>query len=233
MKALPLIFLALIAILSLGAAPRDTPYGKTVFRLESRPGPDWASNATVRKTVEGNLAAAGVDGRWIAIVDPVGAPYLPNSFVPAPNATASNVDIMKSWVKDIHDGGGAVMSWYPLCFCQPGFSQNPSWRQISIEPWPNGTEKDMACCFNSAYGQAMIDYCNYAIDTLGLDGIWFDGSVLTPIWEAPVPLTCICPACMQLFKSETGYDIPKVTDWSDPVFRTWIDWRFKKFGAYI
>ena len=89
------------------------------------------------------------------------------------------------------------------------------------------------CCFNSPYGDALIAYCNWAIDRFKLDGVWFDGAFWTPLWERPVPFTCRCAACQKKFKAETGLEIPEKVDWSNPTFRRWVAWRYRSYGAFI
>ena len=91
----------------------------------------------------------------------------------------------------------------------------------------------MEVCFNGPYGQGLIDYCNEALDKTGLDGIWFDGSAWSLIWSRPVRLTCACKACQAKFRAETGLEIPRKLDWSNPTWQRFISWRYETFGAYI
>jgi hypothetical protein len=230
------LFLLLFAIVSVkgGRAMNveSTAYGKSVFRLEFRPLP--TSMETTFKEVEEKLAESGVGARWISVVDPWGSPVYPSNIIPSPYPDAGKQEeILHKWIEVIHSKGLPVMSWYPLIFSEAGWKTHPEWRQVSLLPWPEGKTKEISCCINSGYGDALIELMCEAIGRFKLDGIWFDGSAFTEIWERPLPLTCFCSSCREKFKRDTGFDLPEKVDWNDPVFRRWVAWRFKVFGEFI
>ena len=229
-----MLLLAAVLLISAPApcAPiEQTPYGRAVLRIEARPQPQQVADAAARAARERVLAQAGVQARWIQVVTNNGSPLIPNPYLPCDEPQAAdNEAILKQWVAEMHGAGMAVMSWFALAFCQSGWHAHPEWRQAYLEPW---RAEDFCCCFESGYGQALIDYCNYAIERLGLDGIWFDGAVWTPIWERPVPLTCACASCRSKFRADTGLELPTKQDWEDPTFRRWVQWRYREFGQYI
>lgn len=209
-----------------------TEYGKAHFRLELRPLP-----SSVRDTfseMERKLAESGVTARWISIVDPWGSPVYSSQIIPSPYPDAQNhEEIIHKWVDTIHSYGLPVVSWYPLIFSESGWQLHPEWRQISLLPWPDGKTREISCCVNSGYAEALIELICEAIGKFNLDGIWFDGSAFTEIWERPLPLTCFCEACREKFKRDTGLDLPQRFDWNDPIFRRWVAWRFEVFSSYI
>jgi len=224
--------LVLAAASVAGAAPvEETRYGQAVLRIEARPKPQQVKDAEARRNREMALGEAGVQARWIQIVDNEGGPLINSPFLPCDYPEAEeNEAILREWVAEMHEAGMCVMSWYPLTFCKSGWRANPDWRQVYIEPW---RPEDFFCCIKTAYGDALIDYCNYAIERLGLDGIWFDGSVWTAIWERPVPLTCACDTCRAEFREDTDLELPMRQDWNDAAFRRWVAWRYREFGDYI
>jgi hypothetical protein len=206
----------------------ETAYGRSAFRLEYRPGPAEVAKDDARRKVEAAFAEA-FDARWIAVVDPSGNPVFPNAAIPTPDPkTEEYGGILRKWVDDIHSHGLPVMSWYPLIISLAGGTAHPDWRQVSLTPNPN-----LFCCINSGYGDALIGFCNEALERLGLDGIWFDGSSWSNIWQRPIPLSCFCDSCRRKFREDTGLDLPAKQDWTDPTFRRWVAWRFKTFGDYI
>ncbi len=227
------LVLTLICYMNAWSVPiEQTQYGKSGLRFEGRTAtPATYKDDALRQSYELPLAKAGVQSRWIQVVDNYGAPLIKNPFLPCtdPNADENEV-IIRKWVADLHKSGTAVLSWYPLSFCHSGWEQHPEWRQQFIVPY---TEPGFACCFNTGYGDALINYCNYVIEKFDLDGIWFDGSAWTPIWSKPVPLSCNCDACKAKFNAATGKNIPDKLDWSDPVIRQWANWRYEEFGGFI
>ncbi|MCX6360621.1 MAG: beta-galactosidase trimerization domain-containing protein [Armatimonadetes bacterium] len=230
------VCLAAVAMGSAAAGPAPverTAYGKALFRLEARtatPEPDAAK----RQAAEGALARAGIQARWIEMVDTSGNALLDTPYVPGPGPQAARYEAdLKAWVAEIKAQGMAAMSWHPLTFNRQGYRAHPDWRQQFIEPYPIPGEEELFCCINTGYGDALIAYCVEAVKRLDLDGIWFDGSVWTGIWQRPYPLTCCCAACKTRFKRDTGMTLPTKLDWESPAFRKWAAWRFDLFGRYI
>ena len=225
----------LVAAAHLEAVPVDqTRYGRACLRIESRPKPCDIKEPEALWRRERELAEAGVEARWIQMVDNWGSPLIENPYLPCRFEKAAEHEVfLKQWVAKIHEAGLPAVSWYPLSFCQAGFQRHEEWRQVSLLPWPPGNAKDICCCFNSEYGDRLIKYCCYALERLDLDGIWFDGSAWTPIWERPLPLTCACQSCKAKFREETKLELPQELDWDDPTFRRWLAWRFEQFGGFI
>jgi len=148
----------------------STAYGKSVFRLEFRPLP--TSMETTFKEVEEKLAESGVGARWISVVDPWGSPVYPSNIIPSPYPDAGKQEeILHKWIEVIHSKGLPVMSWYPLIFSEAGWKTHPEWRQVSLLPWPEGKTKEISCCINSGYGDALIELMCEAIGRFKLDGI--------------------------------------------------------------
>ncbi len=229
--SLAMLFLACLAVVAHSAPVEATAYGRAVLRIEARPQPQQVKDATARRAREQALADAGVQARWIQVVDNWGGALMKSPYLPCAYPEAEqNEAILRQWVAEMHEAGMAVMSWYPLTFCQSGWRERPDWRQVYIVPW---RPEDFVCCIETGYGDALIRYADYAIERLGLDGIWFDGSVWTPIWERPVPLTCGCAACRAKFLADTGLELPSRLDWEDSTFRAWVHWRYREFGDYI
>jgi len=229
------LLVAVCLVAAASAEPADqTAYGRSTVRLEWRPGPESMTDAGPRQETERGFAGGGVDARWISVVDPLGAPYYDSAFLPADFANAAeNARTLKEWVAELHARGTPVMSWYPLIICRTGWQEHPDWRQQFIVPQPEGRHKDIDCCVLSDYGQALINFCNEAIDRFGLDGFWFDGSAWTQIWDRPIPLSCVCDACKERFRADTGLEAPADVNWSDPAFRRWVAWRYEAFGEYL
>lgn len=226
--------LMLVCSSALGTPVEKTKYGAAGLRVECRPDPLHFRDNPDTARMEKAFGEAGVQARWVSVVDPLGSPVYASSFIPTSlDKLDEREKAMKMWVNEIHKQGMAAMSWYPLILCKSGKAARPDWEQVPIVPNPPGVHRESNCCFNTGYGDALIGFCSEAIDKFGLDGIWFDGSAWTQIWDRPVGLTCACSACKALFRKQTGLDIPTKIDWNDAVFRKWVAWRFESFSDYI
>ncbi len=229
-------FIVLLSLTALVAATptEQTPYGRSIIRFEGRPGPQQVKDPVQRQAMEQALADAGVDARWIAVVDPSGNPYLENPWLPCVEANpAENEAILKEWVAEMHARGTPVMTWFGMAICESAWQVHPEWRQVSQLPWGPEPHLGKLCCPMTGFGDALTNYLIDAIGRLDLDGVWFDGSVWTPIWTRPVPLTCFCDTCQQVYMEEKGRPLPVILEWSNPEFRDWVEWRTRKFGEYI
>lgn len=225
------VLLALILVLAMVACAQavpvqDTTWGKASLRIEMRPYPIGFPGGLTPAQTERLAKENGVGGRWIGVF----------GFYDSSISTDNHPEfeqILKDWIADIHKLGMPVVSIYPLIFSKSAWKDHPEWRQRYIVPAQlcavHG-QSDM--CFNTGYGDYLIDLSNEAIDKLGLDGIWFDCALWTP-YCYPMGVTCNCDSCKRLFKQQTGLDIPAKVDWDDPVFRKWVAWRYDSFAAYI
>jgi hypothetical protein len=212
-----------------------TPYGRACLRIEARQFPKNDPFSAIDK-LEPALAKAGVQSQWIQVVDDGGNPLVENPCLPCPyraEVARANEELLDHWANRIRRSGMPVLSWFSLAYCPRVNDFHPDWRQVSILPWPREGAQNATPCINSPYGDALIAYCNWAIERFKLDGAWFDGAFLTPTWERPMALTCRCAACQKKFKAETGLEIPEKIDWANPAFRRWLAWRYKTFGDYV
>jgi hypothetical protein len=220
----------------LSAEPIEkTPYGRACLRIEGRQFPKNDAFTAINK-LEPALAKAGVQARWIQVVDDGGSPLVENPYLPCPyraEVAKANEKLLDHWADQIRRSGMPVLSWFWLTCSSRANEVHPDWRQVSIRPWPYPGREYAHSCVNSPYGDALIAYCNWAIERFRLDGAWFDGAFLSSVWERPMPLTCGCAACQKKFKAETGLEIPEKIDWANPAFRRWLAWRYKTFGNYV
>ena len=209
-------------------------YTRTVVRYENRLDPDGRELAAPRECYEKVLGSLGVEARWISTVDKTQGSYYPSPFLPSsPGARPEFERQIKEWVEILHRNRISAMSWFPLCYCRAAAEQHPDWRQqYLVAPDAQHNHSHVACCINSPYGQAVIDYVSESLTKFDLDGLYFDGAAFTPIWERPQPVSCVCPHCRALFRKDTGFDLPTAYDWSSEPFRHWVRWRFDTFSRY-
>lgn len=232
--ALACLALALVCCSAEGGSVEETKYGRSGLRVECRPDPLMFRDDPSLADMEEAFGKAGVQARWVSVVSPNGSPLYDSEFIPTDlDRLPDREEWLKKWVEEIHKQGMAAMSWYPLILCKSAMKLRPEWAQVPIVPHPPGMHRESNCCFNTGYGDALINFADEAIEKFGLDGFWFDGSSWTQIWDRPIGLTCACDNCKALFKKQTGLDIPTKIDWDDETFRRWVAWRFDSFADYI
>ncbi len=216
-------------------AARWRNYGNSLVRIEERPRPTGTIQGIATETYEANLAMQGVDARWLSVVNDYGEPLFKSRHLPmARDASPDLEQRLKEWVQLLHARRVAVMSWYPLILNRVAWQRHPDWRQAYLVPPPPGSvHRKLTCCFNSPYGDALIKFVIEAIRKFDLDGFWFDGSSLSPIWHPSRPsVSCVCRHCRAKFRSATGLELPERYDWSREEFRRWVQWRYDTHAAY-
>lgn len=219
----------------LGALPiEQTRYCLAGLRLEARTGDQVVRDRARRCEVEYSLAEAGVQARWIQVVGHTGSPLIATPHLPCIEADpAGNEQALREWVEDIHEAGMAAVSWFAAGICQSGWEHVPEWRQVPACGASTVGVEGIMCCLIGPYGQALARYCVEAIERLGLDGVWFDGAVLTPIWTQPYGLSCSCAHCRAAFDEATGLPFPETMDWGAPAYLGWVNWRFRAYADAI
>ena len=230
---------------SAAAIPPEPPqprYSATGLRLECRPGPPTSDQLENVIRNEHIFAAAGVQSRWISVVDGIewngegrfGNAFLQNDVLPMSKFYHPDFEqTIPAWIDAMKAQGMRVLSWFPLGHCSGASEQHPEWLQLFYTPQPDEFHKGIICCTNSGYGQAVIDFFCEILSRLELDGIWFDGTSFSPIWARPLAIGCRCPACEARFYAETGLPLPEKIDWQDEGFRRWIRWRYKVYEDYL
>jgi len=210
-------------------------YTCSVVRLEQRPVPDGWCGKLRKEDYESLMARMGVQARWISVVHQLeGSCYRSSYLGMWQQAKPDYEKQLKEWVKFLHQKRIAVMSWVALTLNKSAAREHPEWRQqyLVIDRAGRKQFEEAACCINSGYGQALIDFCIEALKKFDLDGIWFDGASFSPVWHRPAIISCVCPCCRKKFKEETGMEIPDRYDWSLPQFPAWVQWRYDMYASY-
>ncbi|MBN1555459.1 MAG: hypothetical protein JXA11_11995 [Phycisphaerae bacterium] len=209
-------------------------YAHTLVRYENRHLPTGDIDGIPVEQAEQLLANLGVDARWISVVHACQGAIVPSEHLPLmPDAKPEYDRNLREWVQILHNRRMCAITWYPLCYNHAAAEKHPDWRQEFLVPPPEGNiHHEFACCINSPYGRAVKNFILESLQKYDLDGVYFDGSSLTPVWEKPFPVSCVCPHCREKFRDETGLETPTKLDWTSPEFRRWVQWRYDMFSAY-
>jgi hypothetical protein len=98
------------------------------------------------------------------------------------------------------------------------------WRQTDDRKYLEASDKHKGC-WTSPFGQYMIDFLVDIAKRYPIDGFASDGFCARKI--------CYCDYCRELYRAETGRDLPRRIDVTDPDYRLYIPWRDRKFNEYV
>ena len=103
------------------------------------------------------------------------------------------------------------------------FEAHPDWRMTgpggkNTRELGFGHGRFGLCCINSPFGDFFLKIISELDAKYDGVGFWID---MLGWWS----VICRCESCKKRFRNDTGYDIPEMIDWNDPVFNTYIRWR--------
>ena len=88
-------------------------------------------------------------------------------------------------------------------------------------------------CFNSPYRDWLPAYLLEWLDHLDLDGFYFDDTNYGTHEDRPWTPACCCSWCEDLFRRETGLEIPRKVDFDSMTFRRFVNWRYEKMTGFM
>jgi hypothetical protein len=176
------------------------------------------------------LERQGVKAWWYSVSARSSYPLFQSRSLP--HREDADSGLYRWLVKEAHARGIALFSWEYLNTAPLLTAQHPEWRYVYWEERDGGNtpRDDHFICHNSPYGQLLKEYCVEVVGELGFDGIWFDGSYLFS--DSTGRMSCRCRYCRELYRRETGRDIPAAADFRDMAFRHFMEWRSENFTAY-
>ena len=71
------------------------------------------------------------------------------------------------------------------------------------------------------------------MDNLDIDGLYFDDTNYGTHEDRPWTPSCCCRFCEELFRQETGEEIPRKVDFDSMTFRRFINWRYEKMIDFM
>ena len=114
--------------------------------------------------------------------------------------------------------GIEVVAYFSVIFDNWAFQQHPEWRIVDAKGAALGLRRRYGhVCPNSPYREYALACIQEIAAVYSVAGFFFDMT----FW----PTVCYCAHCTARFRTETGWEAPRVVDWDDPVWRAFQDGR--------
>jgi hypothetical protein len=125
-------------------------------------------------------------------------------------------DFFGEMVQRCHDAGMSIITYYSLIFNTLAYDEHPSWRIIDrhgegsrdVPAKPGRYGK--VCPNSQEYRLFVRTQMLELLAGYDFEGVYYDMT----FW----PAACYCVSCRERFMHETGKEIPRDTDWDDPVW---------------
>ena len=165
-----------------------------------------------------NLVQAKIQSPMIYLQSHTGLCHYPTKsgkthahFAKHPRALNNLIDKCKA-------GGMKVVGYYSLIFNNWAADAHPEWKMVDKDgkEWRDYGQRYGLCCPNNEEYRAFVITQMKEMAELfpNIDGIFYD----MPYWE----VVCHCPSCQARWAKEVGGELPKVEDWNDARWRTFV-----------
>ena len=217
------------------------PYEKRVCRIEHYPAclayvasgsdalrGDNPAGASMEEEINA-IADAGTQVWSVACERDRGTPLWPSKILPP--APDLNPEVMPKFLELAHAKGLIILTYYPFTFTKPLINLHPDWMIQMLDDGKPEIRNEGWCCWNSPYRDWLPELLNELLDTLDVDGIYFDDMNSGSHSDEGQRLTagCRCTYCQALYKVETGRELPTKVDFSSVPFKEYVNWRYDKF----
>jgi hypothetical protein len=87
----------------------------------------------------------------------------------------------------------------------------------------------VTCPNGGYYHERMLEIAREILTRYDADGIWNNQGKFAAWDTGP----CYCDTCRDLFRRDSGEDIPLAEDWDDPVWRRYNEWRYACIAGWV
>jgi|KBSMisStaDraftv2_1062788.scaffolds.fasta_scaffold06770_3 hypothetical protein len=85
-------------------------------------------------------------------------------------------------------------------------------------------------CPNAGYyGERMAEVVREMLTRYDVDGIWNNQGKFAA-WDTD---GCFCETCRDLFRADSGHELPLDEDWNDPIWLKFNEWRYRRIAAWV
>ena len=212
----------------------EKPYEKRVCRIEAHYPPAAEPGKPVSISPEEYADIIADAGHEVIIVSGEhnrGTPRFPSRiFEPHPHLKD---DVMPRFIELAHERGIVVLSYYPIIFSKPLRNVHPEWLMQFLDDGRPAPENEGWFCFNSPFRDWLPECLSDYMDNMDIDGFYFDDANWGSHGEPPHTPSCCCQYCEELFRAQTGFDVPRKVDFDAPGFRQFVNWRYEKLTEFL
>ena len=211
------------------------PYEKRVCRVEAHfPGVLDPGQSHPNLSVEDYVDLISDVGFEVCIVSGEhnrGTPRFPSKMM-TPHPNVEN-DLLPRFIEQAHAKGIIVLTYYPIIYCKPLKPKHPEWLMKFLDDGRPQKENLGWFCFNSPHRDWLSDYLSDFKDHLDVDGFYFDDTNWGTHEGYPFTPGCHCTYCEELFRADTGLDIPRKVDFDSMIFKQFVVWRYEKMIEFM
>ena len=219
----------------------ELPYERRVCRVEggkrfwmNYPEPSMGGQLFPDPTVDeyvDNISDAGFEVCIVGGEFNRGTPRFRSKMLP-PHPNVDN-DLLPLFLERVHEKGIIALSYYPIIYTKPLLLLHPEWQMRFLDDGRSEPENLGWFCFNSPYRDWLPAYLIEFMDNLDLDGFYFDDTNYGTHEDRPWSPSCCCSYCEELFRTETGLEIPRKVDFDSMTFRRFVNWRYEKMIDFM
>jgi type 1 glutamine amidotransferase len=140
-------------------------------------------------------------------------------------------DLLAEIVPAAHEAGLRVLARIdPSCAPKALAATHPDWFTRDQSGAFCEVSEHYVTCPNAAYyHDRMADVVCEILTRYDADGIWNNQGKFAAWDTGP----CYCATCRELFRQDTGADIPVAENWADPIWRRFNQWRYERIAAWV
>lgn len=134
-------------------------------------------------------------------------------------------DLLWNVLQEAHRQGLRVLVRLDVSKNHPElYAEHPDWFQVGADGRPRREWGMLLTCFNGPYWQQR----NFELVEEIMKGYAVDGFFYNRYHHDH----CLCANCRAAFRAETGLDLPEKEDWSDPAWRAFVRFRYRRVVDY-
>jgi hypothetical protein len=139
-------------------------------------------------------------------------------------------DLLAEIIPVAHREGMRVLARIdPSCAPKALAQSHPDWFARDREGRFCEVSEHYVTCPNADYYRVrMVEVVREILSHYGADGIWNNQGKFAA-WDTGA---CHCDTCRNLFREETGSDLP-AEDWEDPLWRRYNEWRYRRIADWV
>jgi len=146
-------------------------------------------------------------------------------------------DLVDRFLSRAHQHGIMVVQCFKMNRWPSVAKLHPEWLIQDIDDGRQLEPNALFLCHNTAFRQWLADFLVDRMQRHEIDGVWFDDTAYgSRAARRPWPAGCRCQSCRELYRRQSGREVPQKVDWDSKDFKLWVNWRYqnvRQFQAYI